>query len=87
MAEREVLPGWKIIDFEGHFEPMASGPDGAELELNDDDTITIEHEVPSGYCGGTSTERVTVPLRWVTEYVAEVLAYRARKASETDGDG
>jgi hypothetical protein len=81
MAEREVVPGgWNIIDFEGSFEPMASGPHQVEVAMYDDDTITIEHEVPA-YPSGYTTERVTVPIRWLTEYIDAVLAYRARKAN------
>ena len=70
MSERTVVPGWTIITYD-RFEPMAFGPKDESVTVNDDDTITIAHE---GYSG---SERVTVPIRWLTEAIAETLAYRA----------
>lgn len=84
MSEREVGGlGWTIHTYDGEFEPMAFGPRNVSVEVNDDDTITIEHEVPSDYYSGSeSSARVTVPVRWLTEMIAEVLAYRAKKKGE-----
>lgn len=77
---REVVPGWVIHSYDGHAEPMAFGPGNVTVDVNDDDTITIEHNVPSDYYSRSDvTARVTVPVRWLTEAIAEVLAYRARK--------
>ena len=80
MSEREVLPGWTIHLWDGGGEPMAFGPRDITLDVNDDDTITIEHQVATER-GGSCSERVTVPIRWVSEYIAEVLAHRAKKAA------
>ncbi len=81
MTERTIVPGWTVTSYEGEFEPMAFGPNNVSVDVNDDDTVTIEHDVRTGYHGGTSTERVTVPIRWLTEFIAETLAYRAQKAN------
>lgn len=79
MTTREPAPGWTINDYDGEFEPMAFGPkNDVSMDVNDDDTITIEHDVSSDYFSGSRAVRVTVPIRWVTEMVAVTLAFRAQ---------
>jgi len=72
--------GWTVTTWD-EFSPMAFGPKNVCLTVNDDATITIEHEVPSGYYGGTTTERVTVPRDWLAAMLAAADGYTARRAT------
>lgn len=73
--------GWLVHTWDD-FAPMAFGPKNISLDVNDDGTITIEHEVPSGYGHSTSSERVTVPRDWLAAMMKEADEYRAKKAAK-----